>query len=142
MASPRIVFAALACLLVAGCIGGPVGTAESPGGEPTATTPASTNTPTTDSTPTSTADQPAFGTQFVSVERYENQSTGATWPADERSTFENLTDARRDVFLGALEEGQQRFGPDESNPFDWNDGDRPVAVKYEGTWYYVRVAIV
>ena len=136
------VFATLACLLAAGCIGGPMGSAASPDDAPTGTfahEEVTTSTPTTSASP---ADQPAHGTQFVSVERYEHRTIGTTWPPDERSTFENLTDAQQDVFLRAIEDGQQRFRPDETNPFDWNDGSRPRVVNYEGEWYHVRVAIV
>lgn len=134
--------ATLVFLLVAGCLGGPVGSTESSGGEPTAATATTTDSPKSESKPPASADQPAHGTQFVSVEQYENHSTGATWPPEERSTFENLTDARRKAFLRALEDGQQRYGPDESNPFDYHDDERPRVVNYEGDWYFVRVAIV
>jgi len=76
------------------------------------------------------------------VGRYENQTIGATWPEDERASFENLTDAQQSVFRRALEDGQQWFGPSETNSFVYHDDGRPRVVKYRGEWYHVRVVIV
>ena len=90
----------------------------------------------------STDDAPAKGTQFVSLDRYENQSRHAQWPDDRTVAFENLSEARQRVFENALRGGSVAFGPDESNPFSYSDDDRPRAVRHEGVWYYVRVAIV
>ena len=144
MSRGALAFATVACLLVAGCVGGPAGGENPTEVRPTASaTPPPTSTTTSASaTTTRTTDEPTYGTQFVSVSKYENQTIGTTWPEDERSTFENLTDAQRDVFLRALEDGGQRFGPDESNPFSWHDDGRPKAVRYRGEWYFVRVVIV
>ena len=114
MVPRRIVLASLVCLLLAGCVGGPTG---SVGSEPT-----------------EPADQPAYGTQLVSVVEYDGRNASGT-------AFGNLTEAQRRVFLRVVEGGQVRFGPDETTPFDYHDDDRPEFVKYEGNWYFVRVAI-
>lgn len=86
-------------------------------------------------------DRPAKGTQFVSLVRLENQSRHAAWPDNRTVAFGNLSERRQAVVREALD-GQVAFGPDETNPFSYYDETRPRAVRYDGTWYYVRVAIV
>lgn len=98
-------------------------------------------TATTDGTIT-TADQPSKGTQEVSVTRLENQSRHTEWPDNETVAFENLSKRRQTVFQTALENGSVTFAPDETNPFSFHNKSRPKVVRYDGTWYYVRVAIV
>jgi len=46
------------------------------------------------------------------------------------------------VFRRPLEDGQQWFGPSETNSFVYHDDGRPRVVKYRGEWYHVRVVIV
>ncbi|MFC4448921.1 hypothetical protein [Halorussus aquaticus] len=143
---------ALAVLLVlAGCVGGtPGGTATTssttaPGGTATtAGTATTTDDPTTspDTPSTRTDDAPPKGSQFVSVVAFENQSRHAQWPDNQTVAFENLSADRQRVFEEALPGGSVAFGPDETAPFSFYDETRPRAVRYDGTWYYVRVAIV
>ncbi|NHN57502.1 MULTISPECIES: hypothetical protein [Halorussus] len=90
----------------------------------------------------SAEDAPPTGTQFVSVDRYENRSRHAQWPDRQTVVFEDLSESRQQVFEKALSGGSVEVAPDESNPFSFHDDDRPRAVRYDGTWYYVRVAIV
>ncbi|WP_411967788.1 hypothetical protein [Haloferax sp. YSSS75] len=86
-------------------------------------------------------DSPMYGTEFVSVSKLENQSRYFEWPENQSVHFENLSESRQQVFVDALD-GQVEFGQDEENPFGFNDENRPEVLKYEGTWYFVRVAIV
>ncbi|NEU57926.1 hypothetical protein [Halorussus sp. MSC15.2] len=145
---------ALAVLLVlAGCVGG------APGGDETRTTPTTdaadgtattTSTATTTDDPTTSPDPPSTrtddappkGSQFVSVVAFENQSRHAQWPDNQTVAFEDLPADRQRVFEEALSGGSVEFGPDETAPFSFYDESRPRAVRYDGTWYYVRVAIV
>lgn len=145
MVPRQLVLATILALLLAGCLGVPPSqstASDRPSStpRPVGTTGTVGTTPIPTDGPTQAA--PDYGTQFVSVRRFENRSVGATWPADERTTFENLADAQRAVFRRALESGRQRFGPDETNPFDYSDHDRPRVVRYRGEWYLVRVANV
>ncbi|KAB1192559.1 hypothetical protein GJR96_03530 [Haloferax sp. MBLA0076] len=82
-----------------------------------------------------------YGTEFVSVSPLENQSRDTEWPDNQSVHFENLSQSQQAVFLDALDK-QVEVGPDEENPFVFNDETRPQVVRYEGTWYFVRVAIV
>jgi hypothetical protein len=150
MFRPRAALAVLLCALaLVGCTGAP---SEASGGGPQenvsatatdATTGTSTTTTTTTTTPTTTTtdETPPYGTQFISVERLENQSRYQAWPAGERAHFRNLSAERRETFRRALNDTVE-VPPDEEAAFDFNDKSRPRVVRYEGTWYYVRVAIV
>ncbi|CQR51229.1 hypothetical protein BN996_02636 [Haloferax massiliensis] len=133
----------LCVLLVADCAGGPSSTATMTDGTPT-TILTTAPIPTDNSTPTNetpTTGDPAYGTEFVSVSKLENGSRAETWPDNKTARFENLSEPRKEVFRDALD-GRVTFGPDEENPFAFSDSDRPELVRYEGEWYFVRVAIV
>ena len=108
----------------------------------TETTGASDTSLATSDRSTTTADRPPAGTQEVTVSRLENQSQYAEWPDSETVRFGNLTEPRRITFRSAFENRSVVFEPDEDNPFSFYDKDRPKVVRYEGTWYFVRVAIV
>lgn len=139
----RFTVVALVVLVAAsGCTG--LGAQSNPDATTTTTrtTTATTTAPTTTAAPTTTDDTPAYGTEFVYVSKLENQSEYTEWPDNQSVHFQNLSDARQEAFLTAFEGDRAKFGPDEPNPFAFNDKSRPRVVKYEGTWYYVRVAIV
>ncbi|MFC7046955.1 hypothetical protein ACFQH6_17500 [Halobacteriaceae archaeon GCM10025711] len=94
-------------------------------------------------TPTTTTDDmPAYGTEFVSVERLDNQNRYTEWPNDEAAVFADLSNSRQRVFRDALENGTVEFSPSDPNPFSSHNKERPKVVRYDGTWYYVRVAVV
>ncbi|WP_424007761.1 hypothetical protein [Haloferax denitrificans] len=138
--SPHCRACLVACvLLAAGCVGTPAPT----GTTTTATTAAETTqtTTATAATTTTATDSPTYGTEFVSVSKLENQSRADEWPDNKTARFENLSEPRKEVFRDALD-GRVTFGPDEENPFAFNDSDRPELVRYEGEWYFVRVAVV
>ncbi|WP_396611840.1 hypothetical protein ACH9L7_00710 [Haloferax sp. S1W] len=128
-------------ILLAGCVSAGPPTAAPPASstaQPT-TTPA-TSTPTTATTTTATSTTGySHGTQFVSVSKSGpgNCSSETTNCA----TFENLTADQQQVFRNLLNASQIVVGPDETNPFDYQNESRPEFVNYEGTWYFVRVAI-
>lgn len=134
-------------VLFAGCsgVGGSDTAVESDDSMTTNATPEQTvdgTTPAVETTTEATEDtSPEFGTEFVSVSPLQNQSQYTEWPDSQAVHFENLSESQQAVFLDALD-GQVVFGPDEENPFAFSDRDRPEVVKYEGTWYLVRVAIV
>lgn len=141
------VFAVVALAITAGCLGGGTAPADT---DTTDAPPTTTQTATetlTETTTTSerqrTSMEYPYGTEFVSVDPLGNQSRGDV-SKDGFAAFGNLTERRQTVFLQALEEGDQTFYPDGDrvNPFSYGDEDRPRYVRYEGTWYYVRVAIV
>lgn len=130
-------------VLLAGCTG--VGGSETPvtPNDPMTTAEPTTETAetTVETAATATDDSPGYGTEFVSVSPLENQSRHTEWPDNRSVHFENMTASRQAVFEDALD-GQVEFGPEEENPFGFHDESRPEVVRYEGTWYFVRVAIV
>ncbi|WP_052368138.1 hypothetical protein [Haloferax sp. ATB1] len=130
----------LCVLLVAGCAGGPSSTATTTDGTPT-TAPIMTNNSTAADEATMTTGDPAYGTEFVSVSKLENQSQADEWPDNKTARFENLSESRKSVFRDALD-GRVTLGPDEQNPFAFSDSNRPELVRYDEEWYFVRVAIV
>ncbi|KAB1197381.1 MULTISPECIES: hypothetical protein [Haloferax] len=133
----------LGVALLAGCTGlGGSETAVTPDDPMTTAEPTTATAGTTAETTATTAnDSPGYGTEFVSVSKLGNQSRYTEWPDNRSVHFENMTESRQTVFLDALDE-QVEFGPEEENPFGFNDESRPEVVRYEGTWYFVRVAIV
>jgi len=133
-----------AALLLAGCAGAPAG-GSAPGANTTETTTAATDTsPKTEattttettSTTTTTADDPDYGDNLLSLSAVPN-STAENVSAEEKANFTELTSAQRDVFLEARREGQVN-----QDVFRFNDEDRIEYVRYEGQWYFLRVAIV
>lgn len=130
-------------LALAGCTGAPAGVpTDGPADESGTTTATATDTTAATTRTTTTADEtPPKRTQFVSVTRLENQSGYREWPAGKRARFENLSAERRETFRRALD-GQVEIPPAEESAFAFHDESRPRVVRYEGTWYYVRVAIV
>ena len=134
----------LGVVLLAGCAGGGSDTPAEPDDSMTTKTTPETTTEIVETTAETTETDdgsPDYGTEFVSVSQLENQSRYTEWPDNRSVHFENMTASRQAVFEDALD-GQVEFGPDEDNPFGFNDESRPQVVKYEGTWYFVRVAIV
>jgi hypothetical protein len=140
---------AVALVLAAGCLGGGTGPGDADTTDAPATTTAEADQLTPTEPPTTTSDrqrttkQFPYGTEFVSVDPLANQSRGNV-SKDGYVAFGTLTEREQTVFLQALEDGDQTFYPDGDrvNPFGFNDDDRPQFVRYEGTWYYVRVAVV
>lgn len=140
-----LVSVCIALLLALGGCSGPEETRSettTPTGAETTVAPTTETTTVSDTSLTSTADRPPAGTQEVTVSRLENQSRYAEWPDDETVRFESLTEPRRAAFRSALQNGSVAFAPDVDCPFSFYDKDRPKVVRYDGTWYYVRVAIV
>ncbi|MFB6146552.1 MAG: hypothetical protein ABEJ08_02585 [Halobacteriaceae archaeon] len=151
MGRSALVAAALAVLVLAAGCGAFTGTASptttttpTTASSTTAGTPARTTAPGTTPAGPTTRQSPPKGTQIVSLVRLENQRSHTQWPDEQTVHIRNLSDRRRAVFRAAFPPGNEsvRFGPDERNPFSYHDDDRPRAVRYDGTWYYVRVAIV
>ncbi|MFB6071936.1 MAG: hypothetical protein ABEJ88_03115 [Halobacterium sp.] len=139
---------ALAVLVAAsGCTGvggtNPVDTAETTvTTTETAQATTATDASTTTDAPETTGDAPPKGTQFVQVSALENQSSYREWPDAQAVRFETLSEPRKDAFVDALRNGSVRFEPNEDPPFSYYDDDRPRVVKYDDTWYYVRVLVV
>lgn len=137
----------VAVVLFAGCFGGGGPAISDETTEPPTTTTPQPETTTTQTTTTEqrrprvTREYP-YGTEFLSVDRLGNQSRGNT-SKEGFVAFGNLTDREQAVFEQALE-ADITFRPDDGkiNPFGFNDRERPEYVRYEGTWYYVQVAIV
>lgn len=96
---------------------------------------------TTTTTPTTEESSPAKGTMYLSVVRLENQSSYREWSADERAQLRELPDDKREEVLTVLKEGagQTQIRTDAWSYY--NEG-RVKVVKYNGTWYYVRISIV
>lgn len=142
------VVAVLVLTLTAGCLGGGTAPAtDTPDGPPSTDT--ATDTPTATPPPTTTSERRRttmeypYGTEFVSVDPLDDQRRGNV-SKQGFVAFGNLSEREQTVFLRALETGDRTFRPDSGrvNPFGFNDDDRPQFVRYEGTWYYVQVAIV
>lgn len=86
---------------------------------------------------TSTTADPQTGDELVSVTQV-NESTAMRANASKRATFENLTDAQQAVFLEALRCDCNV----EQDVFHFSNKSRVEYVRYDGTWYFVRVSVV
>lgn len=101
-------------------------------GRPATTTSAETrNTATASSPPRTTL---AHTSYFVVTNTSESRAMDA--PEERRIAFENLTDARQEEFLTALESVE-----DVADPEGWGYGDWAY-VEYGGDWYDVHVVVV
>lgn len=95
-------------------------------------------TPTT-GTPSATAEsEPQKGDQLLSVSEL-NESQAMQWNESRRAAFENLSAERQQVVEEALE---CDCNVELDGEFDFNDRDRIEVVRYDGTYYFLRVAIV
>lgn len=124
-------------VLLAGCTG------TTPSSTTTTSTPTSTTTatPTTITTTTTVAafptHDPATGDNLLSVSEVSAE-TAMKVNASQRATFENLTTGKQ----RAIDEALTCDCNVEQHAFTFNDKDRIRYVKYNGTWYYLRVAVV
>jgi|APHM01.1.fsa_nt_gi hypothetical protein len=102
-------------------------------GSPATTT---VETPAEETTSTEPSDSQggfdAFSLQDV------NESIAFRADESERASFANLTDAQQELFLQALECDCNI----KQEVFRFNDKERIRYVEYNGSWYYLRVAIV
>lgn len=105
--------------------------------ETTATPTATTTTMGVASSMSSTIDRPDKGDNLLSLTRV-NESTAMTVNLSQRASVGNLTDAQREVVHEALNCDCNV----NQEVFTFNDEDRLQYVTYNGTWYYLRVAIV
>lgn len=147
---------ALLVVVTAGCAGpvggGPAGDAPAetttgtetatqiPERATTATETAAAELPTTQPTETrpGTDDEPQKGDQFLSVMEV-NESEATAWNSSERAAFENLSAERQRTVREAVEcDCNVELGGE----FSFYDEDRIEVVEYEGTHYFLRVAIV
>lgn len=145
-----LAIALLAAVVTAGCAG-PAGDAPTetattetmtqiPERATTATGTATGELPTTRTTETlpGTDSEPQKGDQFLSVMAV-NESEAMAWNSSERATFENLSVERQQVVREAVE---CDCNVELDGEFSFHDKDRIEMVKYEGTYYFLRVAIV
>ena len=150
--------ALLALVVSAGCIGTPRVSEEPPDWVTTDADSATTETPTTatdteattteapaETTATAIADTPAAtdaeprkGDQFLSVSRL-NESQAMQWNASKRASFGSLSEERQQVVKEAL---QCDCNVELDGEFSFHDKARVEVVKYEGTYYFLRVSIV
>ena len=115
-------------VVLAGCASAPAGG----DGRPATTTTASAETT---STPASSPRTTLAHTTYLVVGK-ASESRAMDAPEDRRIAFENLTDARQEEFLTALESVE-----DVADPQGWGYGDWAY-VEYEGGWYDVHVVVV
>ncbi|MFB6154446.1 MAG: hypothetical protein ABEJ22_01025 [Haloferacaceae archaeon] len=114
---------------LAGCTGARGGAAAS------ATTPTTERTTTT---PTeTTSDEPQKGDNLLSLSEVGDE-TAMDADAGERANFSALDSTQRDAFLRAYNCSCTVA----QETFRYNDHGRIEYVRYEGQWYYLRVAIV
>jgi len=139
-----LAIALLAVVVTAGCTA-PSGQRPSAGAETaesaetTTAESAETTTTTIETTDrTTTTPGPKKGDQLLSVSEL-NESQAAEWNASKRATFGNLSEERQQVVKRAIEcdcnvelDGEFRF----------YDKDRIEVVRYDGRFYFLRVAIV
>jgi len=71
----------------------------------------------------------------VLVVEFANQTAPANASPSTTATFENLSDAKRDEFLTALDHDLRR-------PDAWDVGTDIRYVRYEGTWYSLHLVFV
>lgn len=130
-------------VLTAGCLGQPQETVTV---DPTAS-PTTTETepagPTTDLTTTETLpaplgdEDPDYGTQLLQPSTIDRE-IALSAAESKRSAFENLSSDQREAFELAMEcECSVK-----QTAFSFYNKDRIEYVRYEGTWYFARVAIV
>lgn len=86
---------------------------------------------------TTTTDEPEKGDTLLSVTEV-NTSTVMQVNESQRTNFAALSERQRAVFLEAL----NCSWTVQQTVFRFDDADRVGSVKYEGQWYYLRVAIV
>lgn len=102
-----------------------------------ATVQTTTETRVASATDNATADDPAKGDELLYVSAV-NKSTVKDTNDSAKANFSALSDAQRSVFLDALEDSS---GVNQT-VFEYGDDDRIRYVRYDGQWYYLRVAIV
>ncbi|WP_227375445.1 hypothetical protein [Haladaptatus halobius] len=125
-------------LLLAGCSG----LSPSPGAAEPATVESTTPTSTTETTATPTTSttetMPAYGTEFLSVSEL-NESEAMAFDASERVAFENHSAECKEVVEEAVE---CDCSVTLDGEFSFHNEKRVKVVRYEGGYYYLRVAIV
>jgi hypothetical protein len=88
-------------------------------------------------TDNATADDPAKGDELLYVSAV-NKSTVKGTNDSAKANFSALSDTQSSVFLDALEDSSGVT----QTVFEYGDEDRIRYVRYDGQWYYLRVAIV
>lgn len=104
-----------------------------------------TPTETTDETtartttlPVTTDEEPQKGDQFLSVSEL-NESQAMQWNASKRASFGNLSEERQQVVKETIE---CNCNVELHGEFSFHDKERVEVVEYDGTYYFLRVAIV
>jgi len=137
---PRAIFLAVALLVVlVGC----AGLGERAPSPTTTETAPSTTTMSTGSTTTTTpewscvGEDPPKGTNMLSISP-SSAETAKQINDNQRAKFKNLTVEQRKVFLEALGRDCNLV----QSVFQFNNNDRVKYVRYDESWYYLRVSIV
>jgi hypothetical protein len=141
---PVLAVAFLALVVSAGCVAPGGGsqtnttltdaTSETTSAESTTGTDATTETPSA----TTTTVEYEKGDELLSASEL-NESQAMQFDASERADFGNLSETRRQVVKRTIE---CDCNVELDGEFDYHDEERIEVVKYDGTYYYLRITIV